>query len=159
MRLYLLRHGIADHPGWSSPDAERPLNSEGIESLQKYGKRLTKWGVAPGLILHSPYVRAKQTAVIVAQGIDAVNRLREDARIAPGFNLDLLGQIIKENAAAAELMLVGHNPDFEEIASGLIGGGRLGFAKGALCCIEVDEGAREPSGTLKWHATKKLLAK
>ena len=92
MRLYLLRHGIADHPGWSAPDSERPLNGEGIESLQKYGKRLTKWGVEPGLILHSPYTRAKQTALIVAQGIDAVSKLREDARIAPGFDLDLLGR-------------------------------------------------------------------
>ena len=159
MRLYLLRHGIADHPGWSAPDSERPLNGEGIESLQKYGKRLTKWGVESGLILHSPYTRAKQTALIVAQGIDAVSKLREDARIAPGFDLDLLGQIIKENAAAAELMLVGHNPDFEEVASQMIGGGRIGFPKGALCCIDVDEGSRTSSGTLKWHATKKLLAK
>lgn len=158
MRLYLLRHGIADHPGWSAPDSERPLNGEGIESLQKYGKRLTKWGVEPGLILHSPYVRARQTALIVAQGIDASGRLREDDRIAPGFSLDLLGQVLRENAAAAELMLVGHNPDFEEVASALIGGARLGFPKGALCCIDVDD-ASGPTGTLKWHATKKLLAK
>ena len=41
----------------------------------------------------------------------------------------------------------------------LWGGGRIGFPKGALCCIDVDEGSRTPSGTLKWHATKKLLAK
>lgn len=156
MRLYLLRHGIADHPGWSGPDSERPLNTEGIESLQKYAKRLTRWGVEPGLILHSPYLRAKQTASIVAQGINATARLREDARIAPGFSIQHLGQILAENAAAAALMLVGHNPDFEEVASAVIGGGSISFGKGALCCLEIGDGT---SGSLKWHATKKLLAK
>lgn len=157
MKLYLLRHGIADHPDWTAPDSGRPLNVEGIDSLRKYGKRLTRWGVEPDLILHSPYVRARQTAEIVASGIDATSRLREEARAAPGFSLDRLARILEEHAAESSLMLVGHNPDFEEVASALIGGARIKFGKGAMCCIETGGGA-SPTGTLKWFATRKLIA-
>jgi phosphohistidine phosphatase len=159
VKLYLLRHGIADQPDWSGPDSDRPLNAEGIESLQKSAKRLAKLTLEPGLILHSPYVRAKQTAVIVATALEATARLREDARLAPGFGIELLGQILKENAAAAALMLVGHNPDFEEVASAVIGGGSISVGKGAVACIEIETVSSRPAGSLKWLASKKLLAK
>lgn len=159
MRLYLLRHGIADHPDWSGADADRPLNSEGIESLQKAGKRLGRLKLEPGLILASPYVRTRQTATIVATALEATARVREEPRLAPGFSLDLLAAILQEQAAAAELMLVGHNPDFEEVAAGLIGGGRIAFGKGTLACIELDGTGSSPSGSLKWLLTKKLLSK
>ncbi len=29
MKLYFMRHGIANWPDWDRPDAERPLNKEG----------------------------------------------------------------------------------------------------------------------------------
>ena len=159
MRLYLLRHGIADHPDWSGPDSDRPLNAEGIESLQKSAKRLAKLKLEPGLILTSPYVRARQTAAIVATALEATSRVREEPRLEPGFSITLLGQILQEQAAAAELMLVGHNPDFEEVTSAVIGGGRIGFGKGALACFEMDTVSGRPSGSLKWFVTKKVLGK
>lgn len=159
MRLYLLRHGIADHPDWSGPDSDRPLNAEGIESLQKSAKRLAKMKLEPGLILTSPYVRARQTAAIVATALEATARVREEARLQPGFSLASLGQVLQEQAAAAELMLVGHNPDFEEVTSALIGGGRISFGKGAMACVEIDSISGRPSGSLKWFVTKKVLGK
>lgn len=160
MRLYLLRHGIADHPKWTGPDSERPLNAEGIESLRQYGKRLTKWGVEPGLILYSPYVRARQTAEIVAKEIGASSRLKEDRRLSPGFSIEWLHRILGEHAGESALMLVGHNPDFEEVAGDLVGDARLDFGKGAICCIDIiePEGAHI-TGTLRWFATRKMLAK
>ena len=160
MRLYLVRHGIADHPDWTGPDRERPLNDEGIASLRKYGKRLTRWGVEPSLILYSPYVRASQTAEIVAKGIGASSRLQEEGRLAPGFSLEGLRKILELHGDESELMLVGHNPDFEEVAEELVGGGRIDFGKGAICCVDVNEtkGARL-AGTLQWFATRKMFAK
>lgn len=159
MRLYLVRHGIADHPDWSGPDSERPLNALGIESLQKAGKRLERLKLEPGLILTSPYVRAGQTATLVATALDAAQRVREDPRLAPGFSIDLLAAILREQAAAAELMLVGHNPDMEIVTSALIGGGRVGFGKGTMACVELDELGDHPTGSLKWLVTKKVLSK
>lgn len=160
MRIFLLRHGIADHPHWTGPDSQRPLNEAGIESLRTYDKRLTRWGVEPGLILHSPYVRARQTAEIVAKGIEATSRLREDRRLAPGFSLQWLRTILEEHGGESSLMLVGHNPDFEEVAGDLVGEASLEFGKGAICCIDMIEmDGAHLTGTLRWFATRKMLAK
>lgn len=135
------------------------MNAEGIDSLQKSAKRLAKLKLEPGLILTSPYVRTRQTAAIVATALEATARVREEPRLEPGFSITLLGEILQEQAAAAELMLVGHNPDFEEVTSAVIGGGRIGFGKGALACIDLDVISGRPSGSLKWFVTRKVLSK
>lgn len=65
--LYLIRHGHAE-PFGSKPDMARELTDEGRAAiaqqaafLQEHGKEITR-------ITHSPFVRAIQTADILAKG-------------------------------------------------------------------------------------------
>ena len=73
MDLYLLRHGIAVEPG--SPgyakDADRPLTPEGERKLGQIAEAMEALELSFDLILSSPYVRARQTAEIVAATLKA----------------------------------------------------------------------------------------
>jgi phosphohistidine phosphatase len=72
MEIFLLRHGLAVErgtPGFKD-DALRPLTPKGRRQLRKIAAAMKKWICACDLILSSPLVRAKQTAEIVAAGIE-----------------------------------------------------------------------------------------
>lgn len=69
MRLYLLRHGPAAQPDLATQDASRPLTQAGMElmtqAMQHHVQHLPK-------IHHvwcSPYLRARQTAHILAEAL------------------------------------------------------------------------------------------
>ena len=157
MKLYFLRHGLADHPDWHGPDAERPLTKEGQKIMKAQSRRLALFGLQPDLILHSPLVRCRQTAEIIARELKAGNRVRAEARLSPGFDFAGLIQLLVENEQVDELMLVGHAPDCGAVAGKLIGGGALKFGKGSLACVKLDRLGPRPSGTLHWLVSDDLL--
>src|SRR3979411_2836134 len=69
--LYLIRHGIAEERGDTWPDdAKRPLTEEGMASMRKEARGLARLGVILDVVLSSPLVRAKQTAELLATGLD-----------------------------------------------------------------------------------------
>jgi phosphohistidine phosphatase len=105
--------------------------------------------------LSSPYTRAVQTADIVAGqlGLEVV----ADERLAPGFNLERLNEIVTRYPTAQALLLVGHEPTFSATITTLIGGGRLTLKKGALARVEIT--SFDPlSGELIWLVSPKILA-
>ena len=69
--LYFVRHGLAEERGEAWPeDTKRPLTDEGIARFRKAEKGLSRVGVAVDVVLTSPLVRARQTAEILATGLD-----------------------------------------------------------------------------------------
>lgn len=157
MKLYLVRHGIADHPDWRGSDNDRPLTKDGLKKMKAQGRRLTALGVKPDLILHSPLARAQQTAAVVAHEMELENRLRAERRLRPGFDFALLLELLAEQTGLNELMLVGHAPDCAEVAGALMGGGELKFGKGSVACLKLDLEEARPRGVLHWLATDDLL--
>ena len=155
MRLYFLRHGIADWPDWDpARDHERPLTKDGMKKLKEQARRLTDLGVKFDAILSSPYTRAYQTADIVAGklGLDA----KTEPLLAPGFDLDKLAEIVKVFGEDQSLLLVGHEPSFSTVIAQLIGGGRVQLRKGALARVDVDS---ELQGELVWLLQPKILTR
>ena len=77
MNLYILRHGIAVEPG--SPgyksDSERPLIPKGERRLRSAAAAMRKLELSFDLILSSPFIRAKQTAEIVAGELKLKKRI------------------------------------------------------------------------------------
>src|SRR5215468_1467835 len=72
MDLYILRHGLAgSREEWSGPDAERPLTNKGRSRSQAAARGLGLLGVAPEVILTSPYLRAAETAQLTAEVLGA----------------------------------------------------------------------------------------
>ncbi len=68
MNLYVIRHAIAVDEALSDyeSDRERPLTDKGRKKMRQIAKALYNLGVELDLILSSPYVRACETAEILA---------------------------------------------------------------------------------------------
>ena len=150
MTLYFLRHGEADWPDWDRPDDERPLTEKGKKEMRRVARFLCALEVAPTLILSSPLPRARQTAEIVAQCLQIA--LREESALGAGFNTSKLTTIFKRNQAA-ELMIVGHEPDFSSVIRGLTGG-NVKLAKAGIARVDLNDDGT--AGRLIWLLPPKI---
>lgn len=156
MIVYFVRHGIAeDADAWHGSDAQRPLTDKGRAKMDAIGKRLAELGIEPDAIVTSPLVRARQTAEIVAKALGAAGCVKDDERLADGFDVRRLGAILNERADAGCLMLVGHEPDMSAVVGHSIGDGRVEMKKGAVACVEFTDPASR--GELLWLATPRIL--
>ena len=82
--LYLIRHGLAEDRGEAWPDdSKRPLTEDGMSRLRKQARGLARLGVTLDIVLTSPLVRARQTAEIVAAGLDPRPSLATIDSLAP----------------------------------------------------------------------------
>jgi phosphohistidine phosphatase len=138
MILYFLRHGLAgSHEEWKGDDALRPLTKKGMKNMVSQAKCINEMELNLDVIVTSPLARAFQTADIVADELKMGEKLVQDERLAPGFGMDDLAQVLQSYPDASNIMLVGHEPDFSQTVSALIGGSRLVIKKGGLARIDV----------------------
>ena len=156
MEIYLLRHAHAGNPDqWAGDDAERPLSAKGRKQAERLGRFLAERGFRPDAVVASPKVRAYQTAELVAAPLKA--RVETDQRLAGFLDVALLAEVV-EDAGGDRVMLVGHDPDFSELAAALAGAQHLPLKKGMLARIDVTPPMREGSGLLRWLVPPDLLA-
>jgi phosphohistidine phosphatase len=153
MELYFLRHGEADWPDWNKSDDERPLTKRGKREMHEVSKFLDRLKVRPDLIVTSPLPRASQTADIAADYLKA--KLRKDELLAPGFGMSELRTVFKRHHSKV-LMLVGHEPDFTNVISGLTGAS-LKLSKAGVALLDVDPESEE--GRLVWLFPPKFARK
>jgi phosphohistidine phosphatase len=151
MKLYFLRHGKADWPGWDKSDDERPLNKEGRREMERIAQFLVRLKLRPDVLLSSPLPRAFQTAEYAAEALGL--ELQEEPLLAKGFGAAKLRQIL-ERTGEVDVMLVGHEPDFTTVIAALTGAdARLG--KGGLARVDLD-GPAEAAGQLVWLIQPKI---
>jgi phosphohistidine phosphatase len=157
MKLYFLRHGVAvDADEWEGDDASRPLTGAGRKEMEREAKAIAKLDLQIDCIITSPLKRAKETAEIVAERLDAADRVMEDDRLAGGFDAAHLALLLGERDAKESIMLVGHEPDFSKTIVQLIGGGSVDLKKGGLARIDIDD-PKIPAGDLLWLIPPKVL--
>ena len=159
MLLYFVRHGLANWPAgaWPGNDAERPLTPEGERIIRAESAALARLGLRPDLILHSPLVRARQTAEIIAEALGLSDRLREHELLSPGFDRKALKKLLREHAGREALMLVGHAPDMGAVVQSLTGGA-VKFKEGTVALVKIEKPDAKPEGTLVWLAPAELLS-
>jgi phosphohistidine phosphatase len=136
MELYFLRHGAAAQRGeWEGDDALRPLTDAGREDVARMAGLLARLAPPIHAVVTSPYLRASETAEIVAQHLDLQDKVVQDERLEPGFDAGRLAKVIKKFSEANALVLVGHEPDFSTTI-GELTGGRVVMKKGGMACVE-----------------------
>lgn len=144
MNLYLLRHGIAVDPSVPdfAKDAERPLTPKGRRRLLQITQAMMALKISFDVILSSPYVRAAQTAEIVAKSLKRRKQLRFTEELMPGGNPKLLIQLITElRPRPKNILLVGHEPYLGKLIALLTAGNtsmEIDVKKGSLCKLETD---------------------
>jgi phosphohistidine phosphatase len=160
MEIYILRHGIAEDAPAGQPDSELALTSDGRKKLRNVLRVAASAGVAPSLILTSPYKRALQTAQIAAEILEYKGELLRTKALEPGSAPKAVWDEIRVHKDEARILLAGHEPLFSRLTGYLLGSPNLqvDFKKGAIACIELDRFPAEPHGVLRWMLTPKLAA-
>ena len=157
VQLHLLRHAHAGDPfKWSGPDEKRPLTDKGRAQAERLGVFLARAGFRPDVILTSPNVRAAQTAELVATalGLPVVETDVLAGPLDPGSVDGLLAAF----GDPQRPLLVGHDPDFSELATELAGASELPMRKGALVRIDIARPLAPGSGVLRWLVPPELLS-
>ncbi len=109
MDLYILRHAIAEERNGSTPggDSRRRLTAEGAKKMRRIAKGMKAMKLSFDLILSSPFVRAKQTADIVAEVFGLANRLDlSPALAADGNPKELVDELRRNHRRLKSILLV-----------------------------------------------------
>ena len=160
MEIYILRHGVAEDGQPGQPDAERALTPDGRKKLRNVLRTAAAAGVAPSLILTSPYKRALQTAQLAAEILEYKGELLRTKALEPAAAPKTVWDEIRVHKDETQILLAGHEPLFSRLTAYLLGSPNLqvDFKKGAIACVEVERFGAEPHGVLRWMLTSKLSA-
>ncbi len=149
MEFYFLRHGAAISRGdWEGEDSLRPLTEEGREQVARMAGILARMIPPIDAVVTSPYLRASETAEIVARHLNLDDKVVSDERVAPGFDAGRLAKLVKHSPGANALLLVGHEPDFSSTLRELTGA-RVVLKKGGLAVVESADDTLKKA-TLVW---------
>ena len=111
--LYLARHAKSSwkHPELS--DIERPLNKRGKRDAPYIGNLLKEKVVKPDIVISSPALRAKKTALAIAEKIDyPKSKILIDENIYESSSTELIHIIKGFGDKYNSVMMFGHNPGF-----------------------------------------------
>ena len=169
-RLLLLRHAKAERLQGGGRDQDRVLTERGRNDAKTIGTYLVRHGVVPDLALVSTSARTRETWALLSTAFSKVPPVEFDDRIYEATPWMIL-EAIKETAPrAVALLVVGHNPGMQDLASLLVASGdleareRLGraFPTSALAIISfaADDwtSIHTQSGRLEHFVSPKLLA-
>ena len=113
------------------------------------------------MVLTSPYVRAKQTADIVAEVLGIPQKLRLCKALAPGGKpRELVAELTPHGRNDSRVLLVGHEPDLSRLASLLISGrpdADITLKKAGLCVLDAGEPAAGRCASLELLLSPKML--
>ena len=121
--LLILRHAKSS---WKHPeisDHDRPLNKRGKHDAPIMGRQLKEKRLVPDLIISSTAVRAKDTALVIA---DVVGYTKEIVFLSslyaasPDAYIQAISHVAGDNDYST-ILVVGHNPGLEELIEVLTG--------------------------------------
>jgi phosphohistidine phosphatase len=154
-RIFLLRHARS---GWAAPgkrDFDRTLDAQGQEDAGRIGLAMAVNGYAPVRILCSSARRCVETWQIVSRHVNASDVVFTDDLYANDHHVYI--DLIRDQADAASVMLLGHNPMMENTAHCLLTRRneneadvlRRGFPTAGLAIVDLEgqlrDAARSPS--------------
>lgn len=163
MNLYLLRHGLAVERGTRGfkNDSLRPLTPKGKRRLWHIAAAMEEMELNFDTILSSPFLRAKQTAEIVAGALELEPKLAYTESLTPNGNPKTLIEVLQRlKPVRKNVLLVGHEPYLSRLAALLVAGNTnlaLDFKKGGLCKLEIETLRYARCATLDWLLTPRQM--
>ena len=156
MDLLVIRHGLAESrrvfAATGQDDALRPLTKEGRRRMRRTVRGMR--AVVPELdtIATSPFVRAVQTADIVAASYDAVVPVELETLRPTGSREDVLSWL-QERGEHETVAIVGHEPHLGLLTSWLLAAPLNHFVelkKGGACLLTWKEHPTAGNAWLQW---------
>lgn len=119
-KLIVMRHAKSDWTTNAGSDFDRPLAKRGIRDAPKMGRWLSEKGLVPDLIISSPALRAKQTALAVAEKLAiAEEKIVWERDIYEASLAELIEVVDDHSTLAGVQLLVGHNPGLDYLVEHL----------------------------------------
>ena len=163
MQLIVIRHAIAmEREEWAQsgrPDSDRPLTDTGRRRMRKNARGLQRISPHPDLIATSPWLRAADTARVVAETL-GVERMETIDVMLPDRHPSELAEWLNEHSDLAAVAVVGHEPHLGELVTWLLGGesgSNVEFKKGGACLLQFEAQVDAASAMLLWHLTPSQL--
>jgi len=119
--LTLIRHAKSNWGNASLGDFERPLNTRGLQDAPRMGAHLKAKSLPPvDRMVASPALRARMTAEAIAEALGVEGSALVWAQAIYAASLKTLFGLVQElDSTDQHVVLVGHNPGFEQLASAL----------------------------------------
>ncbi len=143
-RLYLMRHGHSPTTAEArvARDALRPLSDKGRADARAAAAEIARRGGKPALILHSPLLRAVQTAaeaaaVLKPAGGAVVFDPLDNTRPAE----EVASELAARAGAAEEVLAIGHQPQIGELAA-LLGRKLFEMSPATVVALELEPAPR-----------------
>jgi len=166
MRLLIVRHAIAEdreigaRGGGAKADRQRRVTEDGRRKFRKAAEALAELVPDLALIATSPYVRARETAELLATAFGKAPVVSELADLAPdGDNAGVLRFALAQKALPA-LACVGHEPNLSSLAGYLLTGRDKSFLelrKGGAVLLEFPARLVAGGAILQWHLAPGML--
>jgi phosphohistidine phosphatase len=163
--LLLLRHAKSS---WDDPaleDFDRPLAPRGKRDAPRMGELIRSSGVDVDLVVCSKAARAKETLKLAAKAAKADWSVEYTDEIYEASAQRLADLVRRLPNDADTVLLVGHNPGFEDLVRYLCSpdaGMSVTMPTAALACLAFEsdrwEDAGKGAGALRWLVVPKVLA-
>jgi phosphohistidine phosphatase len=166
-QIWLLRHAKSSWDDPSLADVDRPLSSRGVRAAAAMAAHLATLDT-PRLVLCSVGLRTRQTLAAVLPSLGAPLEIQIEPDLYT-FDADVLIRRLRRlDGAVSSVMVVGHNPALEELATALSATSNLRerldqkFPTAALATIELPDGQwatlGDGAGTITRFVTPSDLA-
>ncbi|HEX3730346.1 MAG TPA: histidine phosphatase family protein [Opitutaceae bacterium] len=149
--LYLIRHA---HAADAANDFTRSLSAKGRKQVEKLARFLERCEApAPAEIWHSPLVRARETANLLADGL----KWGGPRIVFPGLEpeADPGAVALRIEATPAPVAIVGHEPHLSALGSLLVAGKSWPplFLMQKCSVLALERSGEEPEGRwcVHWH--------
>jgi phosphohistidine phosphatase len=135
MRLYLMRHGVAEDRREGLDEADRALTPKGHRKLEGQAAALRRLGWRCDVLLTSPMRRATETAAYVGE----VYGLVADpvGALTSGADPEAYFAVLAVQPPEAHVWVVTHEPDLSQTIA-VLTGGRVRMRKGTIALLDLD---------------------
>lgn len=153
MKVYLVQHGPCiektRHP-------EQPLSEEGKQLINKTSRFVSLLKLEIDYLWHSEKLRAKQTAEILASGLNVHGVIESHTGLTPLDPVEPIVQLLHQ--LKQNIMLVGHMPFMGNMVNKLVGNelqNFISFVPGTIVCLEQNK----QQWNICWMLTPEIINK
>jgi len=148
-RLILMRHAKSSWKQEAATDHERCLNRRGRRDAPRIARELRRLGWWPDLVLSSDSQRTRETWELMSAETDPPTAARFSNQLYLA-GLDEIEEVVRQVPnRVSTLLVLGHNPGWEEAASVL---------SGVECEMTTGNCALLESEYLQWHGSCSVQA-
>jgi len=121
LRLIVMRHAKSSWTSEATSDHERPLNERGRRDAPRIAERLVELGWVPHRVISSDAARTQETWARMADTFPAPESVQFTRRLYHGGIDAFISAVRDEPDEASCLMMIGHNPGWEDVVEWLAG--------------------------------------